>query len=92
MREPAVRSVPRPPGGKALVRLVSELTRVGLDVHAEAAALFGAPAADPVELVADVAGPGYESPGPYLVLQRHFVILGVAVPDGERPPPDHRGL
>ena len=66
MREPAARGVPRPPGGKALARLVSELTRVGLDVHAEAAALFGAPAADPVELVADVAGPGYESPGPYL--------------------------
>ena len=58
--------MPRPPGGKALARLVSELTRVGLDVHAEAAALFGAPEADPAELVADVAGPGYVSPGPYL--------------------------
>ena len=66
MRDPAERGVPRPPGGKALARLVSELTRVGLDVHAEAAALFGAPGEDPVELVADVAGPGYVSPGPYL--------------------------
>jgi hypothetical protein len=28
----------------------------------------------------------------WLVLQRHFVILGVAVPDAERPPVDHRGL
>jgi len=27
-----------------------------------------------------------------LVLQRHFVILGAAVPDAERPPVDHRGL
>jgi transcriptional regulator with XRE-family HTH domain len=27
-----------------------------------------------------------------LVLQRHFVMVGVAVPDMERPPPDHRGL
>src|SRR5215469_4685738 len=66
MRDPAEHGVPRPPGGKALARLVSELTRVGLDVHAEAAALFGAPGEDPVELVADVAGPGYVSPGPYL--------------------------
>jgi hypothetical protein len=29
---------------------------------------------------------------PRLVLQRHFVTVGVAVPDMGRPPPDHRGL
>jgi hypothetical protein len=32
------------------------------------------------------------SPDLALALQRHFVTVGVAVPDMGRPPPDHRGL
>ena len=48
------------------MRLVTELTRVGLDVHAEAAALFGAPAADPVEVGGRRRGAGLWDSPPYL--------------------------
>ncbi|MFI1718556.1 hypothetical protein [Streptomyces litmocidini] len=47
----------RPQGGKALVRLVQELTRVGLDEEAIAAIRVAAPDIAPHELVARAAGP-----------------------------------